>query len=81
MKTIVIFDNVDELLFFILEGNYLHLDGVFINDDDGSESLIDELKSEIFNDDWSFKNKSYSKFPFFAVSEDCVGVIVTGIVL
>jgi hypothetical protein len=49
MKTIVIWESFDAAAqFFVLNGDYSHLDGVYINAADGDLDLQDELSEIVY---------------------------------
>lgn len=41
MKTVVIFRNSEDISFVVLEGDYSHLNGLYINGNDNDDKLAD----------------------------------------
>ena len=51
-KTVIIFEEVPEhTLFFIIDGNYKHLNDIFINDVESPEEKQVELNKLVYNDE------------------------------
>lgn len=88
MQTIMIFDQCGEaeIKFFVLEGDYNHLNGVYINtdssseqDDEEYEKKKDELYSLLYTHDGKFKIQPMVMFPVYAiVNNPSFPVIVSG---
>lgn len=78
MKTVMIYDQIgqDAIKFAVLEGDYNHLDKVYINSDDEESALV-ELSDLIYADDGSEKITFTYEFPIKAVKDGAV-VIVCG---
>lgn len=81
MKTIVIYDQLLEqpVKFFVLEGDYTHLDNVYINSANGDEALMDEVQNIVYDEDGRCKITMLDAFPVLdrAVS---YAVIVCGFI-
>ena len=80
MKTVFIFDSQGEapIQFFTEEGDFSHLDGVYINGDCSPEavsSLNDILFPRNYADDWSYRPME-DKFPVLAADEPYTVIIV-----
>jgi hypothetical protein len=55
-KTLCLYDTNSSLArLFELEGDYSHLDGVFINDIDSNRDWVKELTSLLFDDEGDYK--------------------------
>lgn len=80
-KTVLIYDQCDAgLKFAILEGDYKHLNGTYINsvtDSPEAEACQDELNKLVYNDNGSDKLQFLSVFPVAAI-RDGAEVIVAG---
>jgi hypothetical protein len=64
MKTIVIWDNCDaDLKFFVVEGDFRHLNRKYINSMDATDEEVDEINALVFNEDGSTKVKMFDMFP------------------
>jgi hypothetical protein len=80
-KTVIIWDEVgDQIRFFVADGDFSHLDGVYINDSDSDDELLDELKGLIYNDNYSTKLQPLDSFPQDVVREENTVVIVAGFI-
>lgn len=91
MRTIIIFDTLgqDPITFFVVEGDYAHLDGVYINTtrlvdlDTGIDKVhqerCDELCNLIYDENGRIRNEivQFKSFPVGAV-DDTTPVIVAG---
>lgn len=77
MKTIFIYDQclIAPISFFVKEGNYSHLDNVYINESD-NENLIDQLNDILFDAEWEYKIEFLDKFPTEEVEKDTKVIIV-----
>lgn len=83
MKTIVIWDEYDaEIKFFVLEGNYSHLDNVYINGLHSSERKQIELYNLVYDEDTDLPKIAMSKeFPIeHCAKRELLCVIVAGLV-
>lgn len=94
MKTIVIWDTCGDnpISFFILEGNYAHLNNVYCNSfresDEAYEAynaLVDELYSLVFAEDGAFRLEALDTFPIEVITDmygklNMATVIVAGCV-
>ena len=80
MKTIMIYDQcgVAPIQFFILDGDYSHLDNIFINEAADNTDLQDELGSLVYDDNGKTKLKVYKKFPLKTAAKPGTKVIVAG---
>lgn len=77
MKTVIIYNSVvDPIRFYVVEGDFSHLNNVFVNDSEGDETLEDALNSLVFDADWNYL-PSMESFPVDAVKEGAI-VIVAG---
>lgn len=79
MKTVFIFDQqgLEPMQFFVVEGDYTHLDNIYINSED-DENKIDELYNILYYDEHGkFKVNLLDKFPVeqFNSQEDKVVVV------
>ena len=67
MKTIVIWDNCGQspITFFVVEGDYRHLDGVYINSDDATNEQLDALNALIYqpNESGDYVHDALDRFP------------------
>lgn len=61
MKTAMIYDTQEVIEFFVFEGDYTHLDDVFINSTNSPEQLQQELLSLMYNKDKE-RTSSIEKF-------------------
>lgn len=86
MKTVLIYDQLDSSLkFFVLDGDYSHLNGVYINQyiEDKKAQKAAEAKQDELNDlmyvpeTGEFKHTALDEFPTQAVREGAI-VIVAG---
>lgn len=79
MKTIMIFDNCGEvpIQFYVLRGNYMHLDGVYVNSTKCKQKLQDEITNLMYDAEGNTKLKPYKRFP---IKTACAGapIIVAG---
>ena len=77
MKTVLIFDQCGEqpLQFFVVEGDYQHLDSVYINATD-DEALEDELNSLLYDEAGKLKLKPIKGFPYKAVKSGAKVIVV-----
>ena len=79
MNTIFIYDeSYAEIRFFVLDGDYSHLEGVYINTCEDKER-VEELDDIIFDEDGDFKIELYDRFPVDKVKPD-TKVIVCGLI-
>jgi hypothetical protein len=80
MKTVIFWDTCgqDPLSFFIVDGDYSHLDGIFINHYKQSQELQDALNGLIHNEDGQYKHKQYKKPPRKAMANLNNKIIVAG---
>ncbi len=78
MHTIIIYDQFgeDDIQFNVLEGDYSHLDRVFVN---STHEKADELYELIFDFDGNYKVEKLPKFPLELVTPD-TKVIVAGFI-
>jgi hypothetical protein len=80
-QTVIIWDELNaDLEYFVLDGDYTHLDRVYINQvtDEDSEKKADELNELLYNqEDGTFLHKSTQDFPYDAVLNGAK-VIVAG---
>lgn len=79
MKTVFIFDQqgLEPMKFFVVEGDYTHLNNIYINSED-DENKIDELYNILYYDEHGkFKVNLLDKFPVeeFNSQEDKVVVV------
>lgn len=81
MKTIMIYDEGCQAIeFFVLDGDYSHLNRVYINDWACNENLQDELSSMLYDSETGERILEGSElFPVHLVEKDTI-VIVTGFV-
>jgi hypothetical protein len=79
MKTIIIWDQCgqSDLSFFVVDGDYSHLDGVYINGH-ADDSLVEELSSLVYDDNGKTLLKVYKKFPRKASMDAENKIIVAG---
>lgn len=78
MNTIFIYDQCGEgpIRFFVLDGDYSHLDGAYVNHFELAETVQEELCGILFNDEGEERHKMSDKFPLAAVQEDTKVVII-----
>lgn len=78
MNTVIIYDQVGEapICYYVVQGDYSRLNGVYGNNTLSSEALQAELFKIVFNDDWTMR-PSWDTFPVQAV-KDGAKVIVCG---
>ncbi|QDH83386.1 hypothetical protein [Achromobacter phage Motura] len=78
-QTVMIYDQfgVEPLQFLVLNGDYTHLDQVFINSTECTDEQMDELSSLIYDGDGNVIAKFKKKFPRKAVVNGAK-VIVAG---
>lgn len=79
VKTVMIYDQLDAALkFLVLDGDYKHLDGIYINASNQDEKLQDELSNLLYDPkDGQDRVTLLTEFPMQAV-RDGADVIVTG---
>ncbi len=86
MKTVLIYDQLDSSLkFFVLDGDYSHLNGVYINqyvEDEKAQKATDTKQDELTDliyvpETGEFKHSALDEFPTQAVREGAT-VIVAG---
>ena len=65
-QTIFIHD-CDEVIFFLLEGDYSDLDGCVINSTDSSEEQQDKLIATLYTEDGGYRFPVLRQFPTNAV--------------
>lgn len=64
MKTVIVYEQMDESTKFILvDGDLSDLDGVYGNATDSTQEDQDRLYSHLFNEDWEYKVEMLDKFP------------------
>lgn len=80
MKTILIWDmcGQEPIQFVILDGDYSHLDGIFINHVDHDPALIDELYNLMYDKAGQYRQKLRRKFPIKTVRKPDTKVIIAG---
>lgn len=81
MKTVIIYDQCgqDEIKFYVLDGDYTHLDGIYINNASQSEALQDELTNLFYDPDTGQELLTpENSFPYSAISRDHAMIIVAG---
>jgi len=78
MKTIIIYDQCGEhaIQFFVVDGDYSHLNNVYINNTE-DQAKTDELSDLLYGEDGRIQLKAYKKFPIKAAKEGA-NVIVAG---
>lgn len=81
MKTLVIWDQVggDDVKMFWLDGDYSHLNRVYINSTESSGIQQDELHKIVYNDDGSYKVQTFVELPL-TLDEPGVSIIVAGFI-
>jgi hypothetical protein len=64
MKTVIIYDDVcsNPIQFFVVDGDYSHLNLVYINQTE-DESLLDQLNAILFDEKWNYKVEFLDAFP------------------
>ena len=79
MKTVLIYDQCGQepIKFYVLEGNYSHLDGVYINEADSQEHLQDELSNLMYTEKGRVIPMEHGCFPTHEVKNGAP-VIVAG---
>lgn len=79
MKTVLIYDQCGEasIEFYILDGDYQHLDRVYINGAEEEQEKQDELSALLYDNKSQKKLKARMTFPTNAVI-DGAAVIVAG---
>ena len=65
MQTIFIWDTLLEypVRFFCLDGDYTHLDRVYINAASGDDAKIDELDSLVYDEDGEYRVEMLDEWP------------------
>lgn len=78
-KTVLIYDQcgLEPIKFYVLEGDYTHLNHVYINGSEDDEAKADELSSLMYGKDGQVKLKAKKGFPYKAVKAGAA-VIVAG---
>lgn len=68
-KTVLIYDQCGQeaLKFYVFDGDYRHLEGVFINSVESPQELQDELHDLLFDEEGQYVVKLKTKFPRKAV--------------
>jgi len=68
MKTVIIFDQCcqESLMFFVVEGDKRHLNGIYINGSDDEEK-VDELNLLFYGTDGVVKLPAQLEFPIIEV--------------
>ena len=77
MRTIFIYDQCcqDDVKFFILDGDYSHLDGIYINavydndNDNEKEQKQDELNALLFDNEGQLKQSLIDSFPVAEINK------------
>jgi hypothetical protein len=79
MKTVIIWDQLEAGIdFVIIEGDYRHLDRMYINHPDHPEEKIDELSKLMYDQTtWRLRNVHLKEFPTEIVKSGSA-VIVCG---
>jgi len=82
MKTVIIYETFTEALkFYVADGDYSHLDKVFINSIDSDNDKQDELSNLFYDqqtgDFTEFAHSGTEEFPVQAVKDGAI-VIVAG---
>lgn len=82
MKTVFIYDDqsaTEPIKFFVAEGDYSHLNKVYINASD-NQYKVDELNSILFDDTWNYKVNLLKEFPVHDFNPNIDKVIVVGFI-
>ena len=82
MRTVLIFDQcgAEALEFYVLDGDYRHLAGVYVNSCEGNQKKQDELSDLLYDPDTGEKRKkARHKFPVKAVRAGA-SVVVCGFI-
>lgn len=74
-QTIFIHD-CDEVIFFLLDGDYSDLDGCVINSTDSPEEQQDKLVATLYDADGDYKYPVLRKFPIEAVRDNPDVVVI-----
>lgn len=79
MKTIIIYSDFQDLpKFFVVDGDYSHLNNVVVNNTNNAQ-LEDELIALLFDEKHQFKHKKCNKFPHYKVfNKEDVEIINVG---
>ena len=79
VKTVMIYDQLDaSIKFLVLDGDYKHLDGIYINASDQDEKLQDELSNLLYDpQNGQDRVTLLTEFPTQAV-RDGAEVIIAG---
>lgn len=80
MKTILIYDQCGErpIEFYILDGDYTHLDGIYVNHSNHDENLRDELANLLYDEQTGDSLLTpETNFPTYEVKKGAL-VIVAG---
>lgn len=80
IKTAVIFDRCEaNIEFYVLNGDYRHLDNIYINDFDNEEELNNELDSLFYEDNGKNRQEEVSKTEFEQAIREGATMIVVGL--
>jgi len=50
MKTAIIFNEMEEIKYYVLDGDFTKFHGIYINSMDADEELVDKLASTFYDD-------------------------------
>ncbi len=80
MKTVVVWDQCgqDQVKYAVLDGDYTHLNGVFINDAEGDPEKEDELSAIFYTEDGEDNADLQDDFPIDVVKNEECAVITAG---
>lgn len=80
MKTVVVWDQCgqDQVKYAVLDGDYTHLHGVFINDAEGDPEKEDELSAIFYTEDGEDNAELQDDFPIDVVKNEECAVITAG---
>ena len=81
IKTLMIFDQCGQapIKFYVLNGDYSHLDGIYVNHSQQDQKLVEELANLLYDAETGEELlESLDHFPYGAVSREHAKVIVAG---
>lgn len=82
MKTAIIFQEIPEdLFFFVVDGDYRHLNGVLINSTDSDAAKQERLSELIYNENGKYQLPKHNIETFRKAIQDGAHLICCGFIL
>lgn len=78
MKTVIIYDQCgeDDIKFRVVDGDFTHLQGKYVNSVDTSDAEADEINTVVFDENWHLLGDFTTEFPVEAVREGAKVVVI-----